>query len=256
MLYKSPDQPQEIIRLRGARVKNREVKQKSVRADNNDSSPSGRGIGRREAVQRLLTGAGGTLIVPARRSEHTAHRPLADAAGAGAANARAVAADWTPDFFDAHQNESLTALAERIIPGSGKAQVNRFIDLLLTVDTHENQKQFLAALGAFDSEARSRFGHPFPTLSEDQQNQLLTAASTDKPGNAPGNESWSWFSVPPKSPPDVIRITLRDHFENLKAWIIRAYYSSEVGMRELGWTGQYMFETFPDCEHPDGHSAS
>jgi len=30
-----------------------------------------------------------------------------------------------------------SALAERIVPGSTKAQVNRFIDLLLCVDTAE-----------------------------------------------------------------------------------------------------------------------
>ena len=30
---------------------------------------------------------------------------------------------------------------------------------------------------------------------------------------------------------------LRGHFQNLKDWIAGAYYSSERGMRELGWTG-------------------
>jgi len=46
---------------------------------------------------------------------------------------------------------------------------------------------------------------------------------------------------------------LYSHFENLKSWISGAYYSSEVGMRELGWTGDYVFEAFPGCAHPDAH---
>src|SRR6266567_345778 len=46
---------------------------------------------------------------------------------------------------------------------------------------------------------------------------------------------------------------LYDHFENLKGWISGAYYSTEAGMRELGWNGEYVFESFPGCEHPDGH---
>jgi hypothetical protein len=46
---------------------------------------------------------------------------------------------------------------------------------------------------------------------------------------------------------------LHGHFENLKGWISGAYYSSEVGMRELGWTGDRVFASFPGCEHTEGH---
>jgi hypothetical protein len=44
-------------------------------------------------------------------------------------------------------------------------------------------------------------------------------------------------------------VTIRDHFDTLKGWISGAYYSSEAGMRELGWTGTVMHEKFPGCEH-------
>jgi hypothetical protein len=33
-----------------------------------------------------------------------------------------------------------------------------------------------------------------------------------------------------------------------------AYYSSEIGMQELGWTGQMFFDKLPGCDHPDGHA--
>ena len=220
-----------------------------------DRPLSPRGMGRREAVQRLLAGAGGSLVVPGLAAGHPMQKHLADAAIVQAADAKASVADWAPEFLDAQQNETLIALAERIIPGSSQAQVNRFIDLLLTVDTQENQKKFLASMGAFEGEARNRFGHPFQALAEDQQNKILDVASTEKPGNPNADENYSWFAIPTNGPKELIRITLRDHFDNLKGWISGAYYSSEVGMRELGWTGQVMFESFPGCEHPDGHRA-
>ena len=90
--------------------------------------------------------------------------------------------------MDPHQNETVVALAERIVPNSTQAQVNRFIDTLLSVDTEENRKKFVAALGEFDHEAISRYNHPFKALSEEQQNAILTAASTaeaSQPGQGP-----------------------------------------------------------------------
>jgi hypothetical protein len=50
-----------------------------------------------------------------------------------------------------------------------------------------------------------------------------------------------------------VPLTLRDHFDLLKGRIAGAYYSSEIGMRELGWTGNVVHATFPGCDHPGGH---
>lgn len=214
--------------------------------------PSPRGIGRREAVQRLLAGTGGAMMIPGLAVAHPVHKHLADAATIAAADAKAAAAQWAPEYLDAHQNETLVALSERIIPGSTKAQVNRFIDLLLTVDSQENQKQFLASLGAFEGDSMTRFGHPFVALAEDQQNTILDAASTEKPSNG-GNENAMGIALPASGPSEPARITMLDHFENMKGWISGAYYSSEIGMRELGWTGDNFYESYPGCEHPGGH---
>jgi hypothetical protein len=49
------------------------------------------------------------------------------------------------------------------------------------------------------------------------------------------------------------RAGFREHFENLKGWVSGAYYSSEMGMKELGWTGDRVFAGFPGCAHPEGH---
>ena len=169
-----------------------------------------------------------------------------------AADAQAAAEDWSPSFLDAHQSETLIVMAERIVPGSGKAQVNRFIDLLLSVDTQEHQKRFLASLSAFEAEALNRYGHPFKDLAEEQQNQILTVVSTETSGRVKGEEESS-FEESSEEPSQPGRVALRDDFENLKGWISGAYYSSEIGMRELGWDGNYFYESFPGCQHPEGH---
>ena len=213
-----------------------------------------RGLNRRELVQRLLGGAGAGFLFPAVATSHPIHNHLASPSTLDQADAKSAAADWAPEFLDSHQSETLTVLAERIVPGSTKAQSNRFIDLLLTVDTQENQKKFLASLGAIEAEAINRFGKPFKDLTEDQQNQILTVASTEKPSRPEGSSDWSWFAVPSKEPSEQARVTIRDHFENIKGWVSGAYYSSEVGMRELGWTGDVYFDSFPGCQHPDSHS--
>jgi hypothetical protein len=211
------------------------------------------GLNRRELVQRLLGGAGVGVVFPAVARSHPIHNHLASPSTFDQAEAKSTAAVWAPEFLDPHQSDTLTVLAECIVPGSTKAQVNRFIDLLLTVDTQENQKKFLASLGAFEAEAINRFGKPFKDLTAEQHNQILTVASTEKSGQPEGRSDWSWFAVPAKEPSEQARVTIRDHFENIKGWVSGAYYSSEVGMRELGWTGDVYFDSFPGCEHPDGH---
>ena len=200
-----------------------------------------RSLTRREMVQRLLAGAGAGAAWPLVAASHPIYRHLTNGAIFDEAE-KLGAADWKLVFLNAQQNESLDAISESIVPGSEKAQVNRFIDLLLSVDTVEHKKNFTDSLAAFEGESQKRFGKRFPSLEAGQQNMLLTETST-----RPAKENSS--GADGKENPG-----LREHFENLKGWISGAYYSSEAGMRELGWTEDRVFERFPGCEHPEGHS--
>jgi hypothetical protein len=211
------------------------------------------GMNRRQVVQRLAGAMGAGLVLPGVAATHPVHKHLMSETTLAAADEKASATEWAPEFLDPHQNETLIVLAERIVPGSSQAQVNRFIDLLLTVDTQENQKKFLASLSAFEAEALDRHSHPFKELTEDPQNAILTSASTEQPGKPNAGGDGSGSSVPSKEGVEEVRITLRDHFENMKTWVVGAYYSSEVGMKELGWDGQVMWDSFPGCQHPEGH---
>jgi Gluconate 2-dehydrogenase subunit 3 len=215
-----------------------------------------RELTRRELIRRLVNGAGAGVVLAGTAAAHPIYKHLTDGALLAQADAHIPAGAWTPKSLDAHQNETLLLLAERLVPNSGKAQVNRFIDLLLSVDTAETRQRFSQSLAVFDRESTSRFGHAFKDIPEATQDELLSAFSAATPSleRKRSGRRHSEQDAHPEKPAAENHLTLRDHFENLKTWVTGAYYSSEIGMRELGWTGTYFFTDFPGCEHPDGHS--
>lgn len=196
---------------------------------------------RRKMVQRLLAGAGAGTAWPLVLTSHPIYALLRNDAILDEAE-KLAEANGRPAFLSSQQSDTLVAIAESIVPGSTQAQVSRFIDLLLTVDKPENQRKFVESLTALDAQAEKRYEKSFPALDDKEKKDLLTDASS-RPKNAETSET----AVQNKES------ELYGHFENLKGWISGAYYSSEVGMRELGWTGDYVFEAFPGCAHPDGH---
>jgi hypothetical protein len=196
---------------------------------------------RRQMVRRLVAGAAAGAGWPLVAASHPIHELLRNDGVLDEAE-QLGAADWKPFFLNAQQSESLTAIAESVVPGSAKAQVNRFIDLLLSVDTENHKTEFAAAVAAFEGEAQKRFAKRFPGLDENQKNELLRDASA-----APAKKNSEGADAGKKI------AGLHEHFENLKGWVSVAYYSSEIGMKELGWTADRVFASFPGCEHPEGH---
>lgn len=203
---------------------------------------------RRQLLQALAGSVGAGLTLPAVISGQAAHRhedPVPVAAGEDVPG--------LPGFLDPHQLDTIASLAEAIMPGSTAAGVAPFVDRLLAADTPDRQRDFLAALGAIQAESASRFAKPWLALEPAQRTELLAAASTGKPSREP--RYWTpgqpvLAPEPPPAPP-----TLRDRFDLLKERIATAYYSSEAGMKELGWTGQMIHEAFPGCTHPGGHGS-
>ena len=192
----------------------------------------GDGMPRRAALQVLLSGAGAAFALPgALAAQHPMQQHLSNPSVIADAQQRAAATPSTPVFLDSHQVKTLEVLAEAIVPGSTSARVGPFIDQLLAVDSAANQRAFLGALGAFDMAAIIRHGSPWIAITPAQQDALLRDAST-------ADEKTSAFHA---------------HFQNLKDWIAGAYYSSETGMRELGWDGNVVHAQLPGCTHPGGH---
>lgn len=207
---------------------------------------------RREMFLRILAGLGTVLAGPVAARAHPMYRHLVEATNLEGARERVADSDWSPQVLDAHQNETLIALAEGIVPGSSKAKVNRIIDLLLTVETAENRQKLAAALAALDADSNKRFSQPIARLTQPQMTVLLEACSTAMPGQ-PAHDENSPGAVTEAHKTSSASPTHRDHFENLKGWIVATYYSSEEGMTELGWTDEFYFESPSECSHPEGH---
>jgi hypothetical protein len=218
-------------------------------------SPDGGSLpGRRRLLQGLVGGAGAAMGWPVSAAKHPMQRHLTDDAALAAARTAAAASDARPAFLDPHQIQTFAVLAERIVPGSTAVHVAPFVDRLVAVDTQQNQKELLQSIAAFDAAGIARHGRPWKALGDEQQITILREASTMAPSRPP---SGRW--APPVSESSAgapVRRTLRDSFETIKGWVVGAYYSSEAGQRELGYTGAAFFESYPGCDHPDGHSGS
>jgi Gluconate 2-dehydrogenase subunit 3 len=195
---------------------------------------------RREMVCALLAGAAAPLVSAAHPIQrHFGNEELLDGS-----DEKLAAENWTPVFLSAEQNELLVSIAEAIVPGSTAAVANRFIDLLLSVDEKQNQKKFLVSLGVIEKESQGRFGRRFPSLSTSQKEELLDAVSKGYDGKTGSSDDEKSSKEP---------ATSHEHFELLKGWIAGAYYSSELGMKELGWTPDRVFASYPGCEHAEEH---
>ena len=181
--------------------------------------------------------------------------PLLGAIGAATAAAREFPANfdeskelaqsgWKPTFLSDHQNETLIVLSDLIIPetdtpGAKAALVNRFLDRLLAADTHDKQQSFLNSLAYIDGASGSRFGDAFIYIPHESQLELLEFFAYPD-----SLDSWGEGQTGDPSG--------HNHFENLKGWIARAFYSSEAGMRALGWNGEIPHGTLAGCSSQRG----
>ena len=162
-------------------------------------------------------------------------------------------ADWKPVFLDSHQNETLIALSEIIIPatdtpGAKDALVNRFIDEIIAAEKPEAQRDFLNGLAVLDGESLDRYKVAFVHGTREQQTELVSYLAYPQ-----SLAMWSGSVQGDKS--------AHRQFTTLKDWISRAYYSSEIGERELGSTGEFPHGDYGGCAEStapmstDGHSS-
>jgi hypothetical protein len=125
---------------------------------------------------------------------------------------------WTPQLFDAHQNETVVALTERIIPatdtpGAKAAFVNRHLDRLLHDGPAADQQRFLEGLAWLDGYALREHAKPFVRCSEPEQVAMLEALEA---GAGPGHQI----------------------FRLAKSVTASTYYATEIGFKELNKGGR------------------
>lgn len=209
-------------------------------------SDSAKKVGRRDVLATLAAGVAGAVAAPS----VTAQESHAHPAATQATGAQTAAPDQSaPRFLDEHRRRMLDGLAERIVPGSRASGVPDLLDRVLAVEPAQAQRRFLNALGAFDREARDRHAKGWIELTEAQQVEIVRAASTLASARpvTPGWKRGDPIDRPAQPNPPA---NLRDHFEHLRDWIQRAYYTTAAGMKELGFTGRMAFPSFPGCQHP------
>ncbi len=151
-------------------------------------------------------------------------RQLVKGAAVAAVAARAQTAAWKPLFFDAHQNETVVALADLIIPatdtpGAKAALVNRHMDLMLSESPAETQRRFLQGLAWLDGHALQKHGTPFVRCTLAQQTALLESFDPDR-NPAPDLRPGTRF------------------FREIKRRTVSAYYTSKIGHDELNKGGR------------------
>lgn len=168
-------------------------------------------MNRRELFRIGATGAATATL----GAQH--QHPVTDAA-----KQQAASPAWKPTVFDAHQNETVIALTECIIPatdtpGAKAALVNRYIDLFLRDGEPKRREQFLEGLSWLDGYSIRRAGLPFVRLAEDGQVSVLEAL--DKGG-------------------DPALATGHAFFRMVKAMTASIYYATEIGHQELNKGGR------------------
>jgi len=207
-----------------------------------------KGLTRREVLQRSLAAIGATFATPLVAGAHPVVRHLSMLAEQGVPDE----AHWSPKILNAEQNKVLVAISDRMLPGAGAAHVNRTIDLVMTVESDENRKLLTQALVALDAQAVKQLHSGIAKLSPDQVDEVLSFCFEQEPAHAEHDDDSAGWKLnqrtPLTGPPN-----LRDHFELLKGWIVASYYSSEPGLRELGWDGVNYYESPAECEHAEGH---
>src|SRR6266576_1397473 len=202
---------------------------------------------RRELLRAgVLASAAAALPRTPALAQNTAPSPELTPAQSGVDASKDLAAPgWKPLFLDEHQNETLIVLSDLIIPttdtsGAKEALVNRYIDLVLAAETRETQRAFLNSVGYVDGESMRRFKAAFRYLSREDQDILLHGLAYPHIGGG-----WAGDTGAVADPG-------HGHFESLKGRIMSAYYSSQIGEKELGWDGAFAHGPYGGCEHPEG----
>ena len=198
--------------------------------------PEDKRIDRREAIKSVAVGVGVVSSLPilnngasAQVHQHHVAAPLV-----------ADTVSKAPAFFNKHQFATITELASLIIPtdetpGAREAKVNEYIDLIVGESAFDVQKIFLDGLAWLDKASKDRHKKNFVGLTNAQQVGLLTEISKIK-NPAPHETTQAKF------------------FKAIKDMTIDGFYTSKIGIEELGYVGNTVLDEFPGCTHPEHQS--
>jgi gluconate 2-dehydrogenase subunit 3-like protein len=188
-------------------------------------------LSRRDILKTLAMSAAATSVlrvIPAQAAEYAHHMIAAE-------KAAAPAKAYTPKFFPAHEYKTLRTLCQTIIPpdadsgGAIEAGAPEFIDLL----TSEN-KDYQRILGGgmlwLDGVCSDRYDKLYLDCSPEQQKEILDQISYRK--NAVSNPGLSQGI---------------EFFSFLRNMTADGFFTSEIGIKYLGYIGSTYLREFPGC---------
>jgi gluconate 2-dehydrogenase gamma chain len=188
-------------------------------------------ISRRDLLRSLsLTAVAGSAlrVVTLEAAEH-AHRMIS------AERATSTSGGYTPKYFSSHQYETLQALCQTIIPpdhdtgGALEAGAPEFVDLL-TSENKDYQLQLGGGIHWLDSTCVDRYGQSYLQCGHEQQIEILDLIAYRK--NAEKDSKLS---------PGI------EFFSMLRKLTADGFFTSEIGIKYLGYIGNTYLKEFPGC---------
>jgi gluconate 2-dehydrogenase gamma chain len=188
-------------------------------------------ISRRDVLKSLGMGVAATSVlrvIPAQAAEYAHHMIAAE-------KAAAPAKAYTPKFFSAHGYKTLQSLCQTIFPadaesgGAIEAGAPEFIDLL-TSENDRYQRVLGGGLMWLDNTCSDRYEKTYLDCSPDQQKEMLDKIAYRK--NAAGDASLSQGV---------------EFFSFLRNMTADGFFTSEIGIKYLGYIGSTYLTEFPGC---------
>lgn len=188
-------------------------------------------ISRRELIKSLGVGvaAGSTMCLVPLEAAEKAHRMVS------AERKASPAGSYAPKFFSAHQYKTLRALCQAVIPpdhesgGALEAGAPEFLDLLSS-ENKDLQLQLGGGIMWLDSACTERYGQVYLECTPDRQKEILDLIAFRK--NADKD---------PRLGPGI------EFFSTLRKFTADAFFTSEIGIKYLGYVGNTYLKEFPGC---------
>ncbi len=188
-------------------------------------------LSRRDVLKSLAVAvpAGSVLgLIPLQAAQH-AHKAIQQE------KAKAPAGRYAPKYFTAHQYKTLESLCQSIIPadsecgGAIEAGAPEFIDLI-TSENEEYQARLGGGLIWLDATCQQRFSKIYLQCPLEKQKEILDLVAYRR-------------SV--KSDPTLH--TGVQFFSFLRKLTADGFFTSEIGIKYLGYIGNEFLDEFPGC---------
>lgn len=186
-------------------------------------------LNRRDLLRMLGVSVAATTLSCTPEVADKAHRSAQAARDTAAANGGKVATR----FFTAHEHDTVTLLADTLIPkddrsgSASDAGVPEFMDYIL-VEYPDGQTAIRGGLAWLDAECEKRFGKDFVSSSDAQRKQVL--------------DDIAW---PKKARPEMSQGVA--FFNRFRDFTASAFFSSKMGTEDLHYIGNTPQPAWNGC---------